>query len=51
MAYDYDKELMECYHLWVAWNEWYSQRPSLKHPIQYIKWLRSEPKYRKEKNK
>lgn len=57
MGYGRDGELMIWLahetHYWESWREWASQKPSLKHPIQYIKWLFSEPKYdyRKENNK
>lgn len=57
MGYGHDGELMIWLTYWTsyweAWREWASQKPSFKHPIQYIKWWFSEPKYdyRKENNK
>jgi hypothetical protein len=51
MADRCDNEIMKHYRLWLAWNEWVRQKPTLLHPIQYIKWLRREQKYRKENNK
>ena len=54
MADHYYPGLMEWFDFWDSWHEWSSQKPSLKHPIKYLKWYRSEPKYEtfiKENNK
>ena len=48
MVYNYDIELIEWINFWEAWRKWASQKPSIKHPIKYIKWYFSEPKYGKE---
>lgn len=48
MADYYIEGLVEWCDYWDAWHKWASQCPSRWHPIQYIKWLRSEPKYGKE---
>ena len=45
MCYDYHKELMEWFDFHERWRQWARQKPSLKHPIKYIKWYFSEPKY------
>ena len=45
MTYDYEQELVKIAKYWTIWNEWASQKPSLRHPIKYIKWYFSEPKY------
>ena len=45
MACPYDKELIDWMNYWDAWHKWASQKISLKHPIKYIKWLLSEPKF------
>lgn len=43
---DYHIEgLYEWFRFWDAWNEWASKKPSLWHPIKYIKWLKNEPKH------
>lgn len=34
-----------------TWMMWRNQKPSFKHPIEYIKWYLSEPKYGKEPTK
>ena len=46
MADRYWPELMKWMNFWDTWRQWASQRPSLKHPIKYIKWYFSEPKYK-----
>ena len=54
MAYDYEQELVKIAKYWTVWNEWATQKPSILHPIKYIKWYFSEPdfdKWRKETNK
>lgn len=33
---------------WDSWMQWRIQKPSLMHPIKYIKWYLSEPEYGKE---
>ena len=43
-----DEELIYWFKFWDAWHEWARSEPSLKHPIKYIKWYFSEPKYGKE---
>jgi hypothetical protein len=49
---DYHIEgLVEWCDYWDAWRKWAGSKPSLKHPIKYIKWYFGEPKYRKENNK
>ena len=45
MGYTYDEELLNQYRFWVKWQEWACNKPSLKHPIKYLKWRLSEPKY------
>ena len=49
MAYTIEQEFIDWVNLWDAWHKWASQKPSLKHPIKYIKWYFSEPKYEKWK--
>jgi len=51
MAYYYLEGLVEWCDYWDAWRKWARSKPSLKHPIKYIKWYFGEPKYRKENNK
>lgn len=51
MAYTLDPEFIAWCDYWDSWHKWVSQCPSRWHLIQYIKWLRSEPEYRKETNK
>ena len=45
--YDY-REYYKWREFLEAWMQRRIQKPSLKHPIKYIKWYRSEPKYGKE---
>lgn len=45
MAHDFDKELVSIANFWATWQEWASQKPSLRHPIKYLKWYFSEPQY------
>jgi len=45
MAYTLDPEFIVWCDYWDAWHKWASQCPSLKHPIKYLKWYFSEPKY------
>ena len=45
--YDY-KEYCKWRKFCESWMQWRIQKPSLMHPIKYIKWYRSEPKYGKE---
>ncbi len=47
MGYTFNKDLLDWINFWYAWNQWSYQKPSLKHPIKYIKWWFSEPKYEK----
>ena len=50
----YIEGLTEWCNYWDAWHKWAAQCPSLKHPIKYLKWYFSEPKYEtfiKENNK
>ena len=49
MGYELDIDLIEWINFWETWREWARQKPSLKHPIQYIKWYFSEPKPKYEK--
>ena len=42
---EFDRYLVDLARFWVVWNEWAHQKPSLKHPIEYIKWWFSEPKF------
>lgn len=51
MTDKYDKELIDYFKFQRVWSEWLKSEPSLKHPIKYIKWYFSEPKYGKETNK
>ena len=53
MGYDYDKDLVDYFRYLHEWKEWTQQEPSLKHPIKYIKWYFSEPKFEtwRKKNK
>ena len=54
MGYTLDPELIAWFDYWDAWYKWAHSKPSLKHPIKYLKWYFSEPKYEKfikEKNK
>lgn len=51
MTDHYRPGLTEWFNYWDAWHKWASQCPSRWHLIQYLKWLRSEPKYGKETNK
>lgn len=53
MVSELEQEFIDLVNFWDAWSKWASQKPSLKHPIQYIKWYFSEPKFktRKENNK
>ena len=44
MGYELNIDLIEWINFWETWREWARQKPSLKHPIQYIKWYFSEPK-------
>ena len=44
MADIFIEGLIEWMEYWNAWHEWASQKPSLKHPIKYIKWCLNEPK-------
>lgn len=46
MANYYWPELIEWMNFWDTWRQWARQKPSLKHPIKYIKWYFSEPKYK-----
>lgn len=46
-----DPELIAWFDYCDAWHKWSSRRPSRWHPIQYIKWTRSEPQCGKEFNK
>lgn len=52
---DFDKYLVEVANFHSVWCEWARNKPSLlRHPVKYIKWYFSEPKYedfRKETNK
>ena len=46
MAYFIDPKLEAWFDYWDAWHKWAHQKPSrLKHPIKYIIWYFSEPKY------
>lgn len=45
MGYTYDEELLNNYRFWIKWHEWAHSKPSLRHPIKYLKWYFSEPKY------
>lgn len=49
MAYSFDQELLAYYDYSATWHKWASQCPSLKHPIKYLKWYFSEPKFEKWK--
>lgn len=49
MAYELDIDFINWVDYWDAWHEWAHQKPSLKHPIKYIKWWFGEPKYKKWK--
>lgn len=54
MAYTLSEEFIAAVSFLTAWDQWASQKPSLKHPIKYIKWRLNEPKYEnfiKETNK
>ena len=41
---DFDRYLVNAAHFRAVWCEWAHSKPSLKHPIKYIKWYFSEPK-------
>ena len=48
MAAPYD----EWFESWMSWidfwtdrNKWRKEKPPLRRPIQYLKWMRREPKY------
>ncbi len=45
MALYYPPKVIKWLNHCDAWRECVAQRPSRWHPIQYNKWLRSEPKY------
>ena len=45
MAIEFDLDLIAWMKFWDDWREWASKKPSLKHPIKYIKWYFSEPNY------
>ena len=45
MGYTLDPKFIAWCDYWDAWNEWTHSEPSLKHPIKYLKWYFSEPKY------
>jgi hypothetical protein len=47
MAFLSDGELLNHYRFYLKWREWAYNKPSLKHPIKYLKWYFSEPKYEK----
>jgi hypothetical protein len=47
MAYTLDPEFIAWWDYWDAWHKWARSEPSLKHPIKYLKWYFSEPKYEK----
>lgn len=47
MAFLSDGELLNHYRFYLKWREWAHSKPSLKHPIKYLKWYFSEPKYEK----
>ena len=51
MAYELDIEFMNWINFWESWRTLASEKPPLKHLIEYIKWYFSEPKYRKETDK
>ena len=42
--YDY-KEWRKWRAFFDSWMQWRIQKPSLMHPIKYLKWYRSEPQY------
>lgn len=45
MGYTLDPEFIAWCDYWDAWHKWAHSKPSLKHPIKYLKWYFSEPKY------
>lgn len=44
---EFDRYMVDLARFQSVWSEWSSQCPSLKRPIQYLKWYFSEPKYEK----
>lgn len=42
---EFDRYLVDLARFWTVWCEWAHQKPSLKHPIKYIKWWFSEPNF------
>ena len=47
MAYLTDEDPLSLYRFYCKWQEWVYNKPSLKHPIKYLKWYFSEPNYDK----
>ena len=46
MANYYIEGLYEWFNYWDTWHKWAESKPSLKHPIKYLKWYFSDPRYR-----
>lgn len=47
MTYLTDEELLNHYRFYLKWREWAYNKPSLRHPVKYLKWYFSEPDFDK----
>lgn len=47
MAFLSDGALLNHYRFYLKWREWAYNKPSLRHPVKYLKWYFSEPDFDK----